>query len=251
MSSKYEKPYCVYITVYTGNKLPPFYIGKGTISKIEKGYRGSVGSGRYKKIWREEKKNNPHLFRIKIHKSFEIEDEAYAYEKSMLEHFDAHKSPLFINMAINGEKFNFSGGKHSEESRRKIGESNSEKWRNDEFRERASGNIRKAVLKSYKTDPERKRKLAKSQKENYDANPERSKGQSDNAKSQWDDPAIRDKMSKAIKKKGLIMSPSGEIIEVEGYWEFCQKYSLGYAGATAVIKGKRDEFRGWRKVEQE
>ncbi|QIW87829.1 homing endonuclease [Agrobacterium phage OLIVR5] len=251
MSSKCNKPYCVYITIYTGDKLPPFYIGKGTISKIEKGYRGSVGSGRYKRIWNEEKRNNPHLFKIKIHKTFEIEDDAYAYEKSMLEHFDAHKSPLFINMTINGEKFNFAGGKHSASARRKISEGSIKNWEDLGYRERTTRHISDAALKDYATNPERKRKLAKSQKANYDANPERSKGQKDNAKSQWNDPEIRDKMSKAIRKKGLIMSPSGEIVEVEGYWEFCQKYGLGYAGATAVIKGKRDEFKGWRKVEQE
>jgi hypothetical protein len=30
--------YCTYITFYSGNKLPPFYIGLGSISKIKNGY---------------------------------------------------------------------------------------------------------------------------------------------------------------------------------------------------------------------
>ena len=30
--------YCVYLTIYTGNKLPPFYIGSTSLKKINKGY---------------------------------------------------------------------------------------------------------------------------------------------------------------------------------------------------------------------
>ena len=30
--------YCVYLTIYRGNKLPPFYIGYSSINKIKAGY---------------------------------------------------------------------------------------------------------------------------------------------------------------------------------------------------------------------
>jgi hypothetical protein len=36
--------YCVYLTIYKGNNLPPFYIGSTSIDKIDGGYHGSVMS---------------------------------------------------------------------------------------------------------------------------------------------------------------------------------------------------------------
>lgn len=54
--------YCVYLTIYTGNKLPIFYIGSTSVKKFMNGYRGSVSSKEYGKIWKEEIKLNPHLF---------------------------------------------------------------------------------------------------------------------------------------------------------------------------------------------
>ena len=58
--------YCTYLTVYSGNKLPPFYIGSSSIDIINNGYRGSVSSKEYKQIWKTELKNNSHLFKIMI-----------------------------------------------------------------------------------------------------------------------------------------------------------------------------------------
>lgn len=46
-----SKTYCTYVTFYSGNKLPPFYIGSTSVDKIEKGYRGSVKSKRWKQIY--------------------------------------------------------------------------------------------------------------------------------------------------------------------------------------------------------
>ena len=34
--------YCTYLTIYLGNKLPPFYIGYTKIKNIEKNYNGTV-----------------------------------------------------------------------------------------------------------------------------------------------------------------------------------------------------------------
>ena len=46
--------YCTYLTIYSGNKLPTFYIGSTSVEKIEQGYRGSVSSKRYQSIWEKE-----------------------------------------------------------------------------------------------------------------------------------------------------------------------------------------------------
>ena len=58
--------YCVYLTKYTGNKLPSYYIGSTSLKRIENGYRGSVSSKEYKNIWKSELIDNPHLFEIEI-----------------------------------------------------------------------------------------------------------------------------------------------------------------------------------------
>jgi len=54
--------FTVYITTYLGEKLPPFYIGSTTFEKIANGYHGTVASRKYQSIWRQEIKENPHLF---------------------------------------------------------------------------------------------------------------------------------------------------------------------------------------------
>ena len=58
--------YVVYITYYKGDKLPPFYIGSSTESKIHSGYNGSISSKKYKEIYRNEQKENKHLFKTRI-----------------------------------------------------------------------------------------------------------------------------------------------------------------------------------------
>ena len=58
--------YCTYLTVYTGNKLPLFYIGSSTVDKVNKGYHGSVKSKKYKQTWEEELTNNPSRFKTII-----------------------------------------------------------------------------------------------------------------------------------------------------------------------------------------
>lgn len=100
--------YCTYITFYSGNKLPPFYIGLGTISKIKNGYNGSVSSKVYKSIWEKERKENPNLFKTKIIKEFEKRIDASTHEEYLQRIFKVHKNPLYINRAIGHSQFNLS-----------------------------------------------------------------------------------------------------------------------------------------------
>ena len=58
--------FCTYLTMYTGNKLPKWYIGSTSVEKIINGYLGSVVSRKYKDIWNFEIKNNPELFKVRI-----------------------------------------------------------------------------------------------------------------------------------------------------------------------------------------
>ena len=58
--------YCTYLTIYKGNKLPPFYIGSTSVDKINTGYHGTVSSKKYKDIYKQELITNPQIFKTKI-----------------------------------------------------------------------------------------------------------------------------------------------------------------------------------------
>lgn len=113
---KDAKEFCVYITIYRGNKLPPFYIGYSTVDKIERGYNGSVSSKTYAKVWSQERKENKSLFKTKIIKIFATRSEARKYEEYAQKFFNVHRNPMFINMSIGYSKFNmdeaFDKGEH-------------------------------------------------------------------------------------------------------------------------------------------
>lgn len=93
-------PFCTYITIYSGNKLPPFYIGSTSITNITNGYRGSVNSKRYKHIWKHEIKTRPYLFKTFIIKKFITRIEALNHENYLLVKFKAIKNPLYINLGM-------------------------------------------------------------------------------------------------------------------------------------------------------
>lgn len=89
--------YCVYVTFYRGNKLPPFYIGSSTIEKVNEGYRGSVRSKEFRKLWESEIKNNQHLFKtiiISTHKTRKLAIEKELYFHTTL---NVVKSKMYVN----------------------------------------------------------------------------------------------------------------------------------------------------------
>jgi hypothetical protein len=99
--SIYTKPkYCVYLTTYLGNKLPPFYIGSTNIKSINEGYHGSVKSKKYKHIWDSELKNNPHLFKTKIIKLCHSRKFALYREKCLQKLLNVVKSEMYINESL-------------------------------------------------------------------------------------------------------------------------------------------------------
>lgn len=91
--------YCVYLTIYSGGKLPPFYIGFCLLSRIEKNYHGSVSSQKYKDLWQKELIEHPELFKTKILKKFKNKNEAASCENKFQKHFNVQKNPMYINMS--------------------------------------------------------------------------------------------------------------------------------------------------------
>lgn len=117
--------WCVYLTIYKGNKLPPFYIGYTKTQKIiEKKYFGSVSSEKYKQLWKKELKENKQLFSSRILKEFEIKSQALEYEEYIHRKFNVHINELYVNRSIGNRKFvnktHRFGFKLSEETKRKI-----------------------------------------------------------------------------------------------------------------------------------
>lgn len=92
--------YCTYLTVYTGSKLPRRYIGSTTVKRIEEGYNGSVLSKMYKNIWRQERIDNPHLFKTRILNRFKTSSEALEAELALQIKYNVVKSSSYINMSL-------------------------------------------------------------------------------------------------------------------------------------------------------
>jgi len=121
--------YVVYLTHYHGNLLPPFYIGYSTEAKVLAGYNGTVQSKKYKALWQQERRDNPHLFKTEILSNHATDREAMAREEALHRFYDVPNNPAFINLSIGMAKFEGFGpnnpmfGVHltiSEETKKKM-----------------------------------------------------------------------------------------------------------------------------------
>lgn len=92
--------FCVYLISYKGNKLPPFYIGSTSVKKIQDGYKGSVKSKAYAKMWKAEVAANPHLFKAMVVSLHKTRKEATVKEHTLQTKMGVVKSPLYVNMAV-------------------------------------------------------------------------------------------------------------------------------------------------------
>ena len=111
--------YCTYLTVYTGNQLPPFYIGSTSIDNINKGYRGSVVSKKYMAIWKQEIASHLDLFKTIILTRHETRQEAQDKEIIFHESLSVALNPMYINMAHANGKFLMTG-LHTPETKAKM-----------------------------------------------------------------------------------------------------------------------------------
>jgi hypothetical protein len=164
--------YVTYITFYSGNKLPPYYIGYTTNKNIEKGYGGSVSSKKYKEIWKEERTNNPHLFKTKVIKSWETKKEALSHEEKIHSILKVNENDLYINQCIANQKWTLpTNRKLSDEHKRKIGKSSGESRKGIVFdinHKISLSNSQKNRWKKYHEDHPKKEKIKKSRKKGSD-----------------------------------------------------------------------------------
>lgn len=122
--------FVTYLTVYSGEKLPPFYIGSTTEERLAKGYHGSIRSVKYRAIWEQEIIDHPELFETRILTSHDAREDSLIKEEEIQKMFDAVKSPLFTNMAYARGGF-INPGSFSDETRAKMSAS-AKAWRRGE-----------------------------------------------------------------------------------------------------------------------
>jgi hypothetical protein len=80
--------------------MPPFYIGSTSVDNVADGYHGTVLSAKYKSVWREELKENSHLFKTKVVSIHDDRQEALDKEKALQRSLNVAKSGLYINQAL-------------------------------------------------------------------------------------------------------------------------------------------------------
>ncbi len=90
-------PYCVYLTTYKGNRLPPFYFGSSSVQKVLGGYSGSVKSKKWSKIYETEQRDHPELFSTTILRTTKTRKVALGVELFLQKKNDVIKSPFFFN----------------------------------------------------------------------------------------------------------------------------------------------------------
>lgn len=155
MSIYSEPKYCVYLTSYRGNKLPQFYIGSTLLSKIDKGYRGSIKSKAYKEIFAKEKAENPQLFTTKIIAKYHSRKYAQFKEAQLQKTLNVVKSEMYMNMSI-AKNFGWFGMNTKKEQSPVYGK----RWtKTEEQRLRAAEACKKAFNKL-----EHKQKMSKIRK---------------------------------------------------------------------------------------
>lgn len=104
-SETYRSLYCVYLTIYRGNKLPPFYIGSTSLAKVSTGYHGSVSSKEYGKIWKQELRDNPDQFKTIILSEHSTRAAAFDHEEYLQKARKVVINPMYINRSYANAKF--------------------------------------------------------------------------------------------------------------------------------------------------
>lgn len=131
-----QSSYCVYLTIYRGNKMPPFYIGSTSVAKVSEGYHGSVDSDEYRDIWKSELAANPHLFSTVIVSYTATRESAYGKEGVFHDKLNVVRSPLYINRSSASFRFDNTGKKMLDTQKKKISDSSKGHKKSEETRKR-------------------------------------------------------------------------------------------------------------------
>ncbi len=139
--------FVVYLITYTNETTCLKYIGHTSLKKWDEGYYGSVSSQKYKIFWKNEVKHNKRCFTRSILSKHETRADALAEEYRLHILHDVVNSPDFVNMTLaTSTKFSMKDRSHSEETKRKIGNSNTGSKRSHESRKLMSASAKGKIL---------------------------------------------------------------------------------------------------------
>ena len=211
---------CVYVISYSGfavneygERLPPFYIGSRYTNLMEN-YYGSLTSKRWSKIWRKESRENPHLFKRRIIKTFDTRKEASDYEEEILKRFNAARSDFFVNLHNGGSKgwISSSKGISWSEERKKLGIPKARGPRPHTCKPRPHMRIPRGPNLKLRGRKQSEEQIAHKS------------------------------------KKGSLQDPRGEIHHFDQIKSFCKENNLSTSCVQSVISGKRKSHKGWTRV---
>lgn len=215
--------YCTYLTIYSGNKLPPFYIGSSTISKINNGYHGSVKSKKYRDIWEKELAQNPSVFKTIKLTTHSTRQEALLREASFQKSLKVVNSCMYINESIAapngyfgrsilGADNPFYGKKHSDNSKILIGSYHNGQIISEDQKEQIRKANKKRLGKKFSLEIKNNMKIVRNKR-----SPDVDKKTSETMKALWKDPSQRENFLKnrkyATGKKWYHQKETGKTIQ--------------------------------------
>ena len=162
--------YCTYITMYSGELLPKWYIGSSTIEKIKKGYNGSVCSKRYKEIYKEEQRNNKHLFKTRILSVHNTRQDAVVEELRLQKLHNVVKNKKYFNESFAKKNGCFARDKSGENNPmygcgyKLVGKNNGRHSSNYDYK---TSDVGKKISKALKNSEKNKKGLNPASKEYY------------------------------------------------------------------------------------
>jgi hypothetical protein len=211
--------YCSYLTTYSGDKLPRWYIGSTSVEKIEQGYHGSIKSKKYKAIYYQELRDHPELFKTDIIKVFETRREATQNEYELQVACDVVKSKDYFNMSFAAPNGFFGmsafmegsprfGKKHTEEACKKNSE---------------------CAKKHFENPEEKKKALVRTKK-------------------YFDNGTLEEKEKRIelkCKKVYIITNPCGNEETISNLSQFCRDYGLDHGNMSKVLRGEVKHQKGY------
>ena len=157
--------YVTYLTTYTGNLLPNYYIGSTSEEKILSGkYFGSIRSKKWKEIFKKELKENPNLFSVQILSTHETRESALEEELKIHIEKDVVKSIDYMNESVasvngffgrsgSGVESPTFGRKHSDEAKKKMSDSKKGKTYDEIYGKEKGNDLRNKRKDSWDKNP--------------------------------------------------------------------------------------------------
>lgn len=263
--------YCTYLTIYRGNKLPPFYIGSSTVNKILNGYVGSVSSNEFRNIWQSEVKNNKHLFKTLILGIYDTRRIAYQREDFLQRSLNVLRNPLYLNRGYASNTF---AHQMSNETRLKISKSKtgvSTGPRSQLTRKRQSAAAKgkrksaahcvamsksKTGLKQSQETIEKRRlkNIGKTRTEEMRANISAALIGKSQIKNRFGEQGWMQKYSK-LRKAYWVKSNTGEVFVVINLEKFCESIGAYSTSFLRTLKSNKPllfgKFKGWQVLKNE